>query len=219
MTGTKGSSSFAQPLVWQKFLRFPSKEGGCWVLLGLGSGLIHSSKAEPRGVVVRGSFQTLLTSRASPARSISNWKHITVTTVCFSHELLAFTIAEFTGTSLFFYISLPLFKLGHPRLGLSYLWDFQSTWMCRGASKGVVDTWGFSWVLHFIPCCRQWEMMALFPSSLAGAGSGFLLVMSFVFTQFKFALSIMFIWSWLWITVGNVFYIHPIQICWLASLV
>lgn len=58
--------------------------------------------------------------------------------------------------------------------------------MCRGASKGV-DTFGFSLVLRFIPCCRQWEMMALFPSSLAGAGSGFLLVMSFIFPLSKFA--------------------------------
>lgn len=217
MLGTKGSNCFAQPPVWQKSLWFPPKERGCWVLLGLGSGLSPSSKAEPRGVVVRGSFQTLLTSRASPARSICNWKHHSHHSVFFTQAVGLHHCRVHWHILIFLNFS-PLFKLGHPRSGLSYLWDFQSTWMCRGASKGG-DTWGFSWVFHFIPCCRQWEMMALFPSSLAGAGSGFLLVMSFIFTLSKFAVSIMFSWSWLWISVGNVFYIHPIQICWLANLV
>lgn len=75
MMGTKGSNCFAHPQLWQKSLGFPPEETGCWVLLGLGSGLSPSSKAEPRAVVVRGSFQTLLTSTANPARSICNWKH------------------------------------------------------------------------------------------------------------------------------------------------
>lgn len=186
--GTKGSNHFARPSVWQKSLRFSPKEAGFWVFLGLGSGLSPSLKAEPRAGVVRGLFQTFqtpLTGRANPAGCICNWKHNSHHGVFFTPAVCLYHCKVHWHIFIFIIFS-PLFKLGHPRSGLSCLWDFQSTWMCRGASKGV-DTLGFSWVLHFVPCCRQCVMMALFPSSLAGAGSGFLLVMSFVFTLSKFA--------------------------------
>lgn len=106
---------FTLPSVWPKSLRFLPKETGCWVLLGLGSGLgsglSPSSKAEHRGVVVRGSFQTLLMGRANPARSICNWKHN-------SHHSMFFTravslhhcrVQRHRGTSfLFFFLIFPV---------------------------------------------------------------------------------------------------------------
>lgn len=46
----------------------------------------------------------------------------------------------------------------------------------------MLTLWGFHSVLRFIPCCRQCEIMALFPL------------------------------CWLWIAVDNVFYVHLLQL-------
>lgn len=155
------------------------------MLLGLDNGPSPSSKAEPRAVVVRGSFQTPLTSRANPAEFQLELK--TVTTVCSSHELFAFTSAESTGTSLFF------FHFSHSSswviLGQAcHICETSKARGCAEVPQKELTLWGFHFgVLHFISCCKQCEMMALFPSCLAGAGSGFLLVMSFIFTLSKSA--------------------------------
>lgn len=176
----EGERQLCSPLhrFGRKLLDFPQRNvvsfpfPAAQALLGLGSGPSPSSKAEPGGVVVRQSlFQTPLTSRVNRVRFVCNWKHNSHRSVFFTRSVCPQYCRVHRHILIFFFFL--LFKLGHPRLDLSYLRELPKI------SQKMLTRWDFHSISHFIPCCRQCEMMALFPSSLTAAASWFLLIMSF----------------------------------------
>ena len=152
----EGEQEVCSPLHWfgRKLPDFPQRNGvSCsfpvaWALPGPGSGPSPSSKAEPRGAVVRqGSFRTPLTGRANCVRFICNWKHNSCRSLFFTRSVCPQYCRVHRQIFDFFFPSLYSSRV---ILGQScrICETFQSTWNDRGASKDA-DASDFSQRIAF----------------------------------------------------------------------